>query len=350
MQRRSGLGKGLGALIPVGSGQMPTGGERPSPALAPAASFASETPVRDRSDISLVSQDVIYAGLDALQAAVPLDLCAYLHAADGAGPQLYLRSPDLSTMDAGECFDLFIALRDTLDAGNRGEAPLRVAGFDAVAITTTGANSTGLHVVGRRTTPLDPREHELAVRLSQALGAAAHALEVQQGVTAPLGPPSVRLQVQVGDGEARAEVFLPAGSELRRGHGRAWSPSEAVAGAVLDALGDGLELAHAGQSDAGGERVVLVVLQDRAGRRALGSALGGSDPLQATATATLEAAEQLRSGAPAPTAAGPSSAVTSGMAGPERAPDGRGDVTDRRQGPTQLRVPERRSSAAEGRE
>jgi hypothetical protein len=241
-------------------------------------------------DLGLVIQDVIYAGLDALLAAIPLELCAYLHLAEGAGPQLYLRTPDLSSMDANECFALFGALRDALDANEPNDRPLEVRGFHAISMNSPGTRSRGLHVVGRRTAALDEHERNLAGRLSGAIAAATHSLEA-------IGPSSeetaLRLSVEVVEGGPQADISLEAGGETRTGRGSAESPFEAVALAVLDAFTDDYELVHAGLQEATGERVALVIVRDPGGDRGLGAALG-QDPLQATATAALEAVRRLR--------------------------------------------------------
>ena len=173
MEIQRGLGRGLGALFP--SGRAGEGGSAGSD-ITQAERELSVT-MTAPSDLGVVVQDVIYAGLDALLAAMPLDLCAYLHLAEAAGPQLYLRTPDLSSMDANECFALFGALRDALDANEEDDSPFEVRGFHALRMNTRGARSRGLHVVGRRAEALDDRERELAGRLSHALGAATHALE-----------------------------------------------------------------------------------------------------------------------------------------------------------------------------
>jgi len=242
------------------------------------------------SDLGVVVQDVIYAGLDALLAAMPLDLCAYLHLAEAAGPQLYLRTPDLSSMDANECFALFGALRDALDANEEDDSPFEVRGFHALRMNTRGARSRGLHVVGRRAEALDDRERELAGRLSHALGAATHALEA---MGPPSGEPTLRLSVEVVEGGPQADITLEAAGETRTGRGTAESPFEAVARAVLDAFRGEFQLVHAGLQEAGGERVALVIIEDAHAERGLGSALG-QDPLQATAAAALEAVGRLR--------------------------------------------------------
>jgi hypothetical protein len=245
------------------------------------------------ADLGLVIQDVIYAGLDALLAAIPLELCAYLHLAEGAGTQLYLRTPDLSSMDANECFALFGALRDALDANEQDDSPLEVRGFHALTMNTPGARSRGLHVVGRRAGELDDHERDLAGRLSHALAAATHSLEA---IGPPTEEPTLRLSVELVEGGPQADISLEAGGQTRAGRGSAESPFEAVALAVLDAFGDGYGLVHAGLQEAGGERVALVIVQEPGGCRGLGSALG-QDPLQATASAALEAVRRLREAA-----------------------------------------------------
>jgi hypothetical protein len=276
-----GLGRGLAALFP--SAQATDAG--PS-----AATAATDVPEHVPDDLGLVIQDLIYAGLDALLAAMPLDLCAYLHLAEGAGPQLYLRTPQLSAMDANECFALFGSLRDALDANSAEDGPLDLRGFHGHGMNTRGRRSRGLHVVGRRDEALDDRESALASRIAHAMGAATHALEA-------LGPPppepTLRLSVEVVEGGPQADISLEGGGEPRTGRGTAESPFEAVALAVLDAFDGGFDLLYAGLQEAGGERVALVIIDGRGLGRALGSALG-QDPLQATAAAALEAVSRLR--------------------------------------------------------
>jgi hypothetical protein len=97
---------------------------------------------------ALVVQHLAYAALDALRVVVPLDLCAYLHVTDGDGPQLYLRTPDLSSMTAAQAFDVFTALRDAVDGDEATTSRCRIGRFDAVAIRTKGPRSSGVFVVG----------------------------------------------------------------------------------------------------------------------------------------------------------------------------------------------------------
>ena len=263
-------------------------------------------------DVSLMIQDVAYAGLDALRASFPLDLCAYLHAAEGAGPQLYLRAPDLSSLDANQAFELFGALRDTLDAGYDHDVPVDVGGFEGVAISTRGSRSRGLYVVGRRTPPLTANEQLIAGRLCRALGTVGHAVEAAvpadaaESAASPYEPVAaeqpeeafrhesvpVRLSVEVGDGEARAEAAVPFRGEVRTGTGEGPSPVRAVALAVIDAIEPGCKLVHADDGEVGGEEVVLVVVREGE-RQAVGAALPQGDTLQAVADATRDAVSRL---------------------------------------------------------
>jgi hypothetical protein len=244
------------------------------------------------SEPGLLVQDMVYAGLDALRAVVPLDLCAYLHASSGFGPQLYLRAPDLSSMDATQAFDLFTTLRDALDDDRAGDRPFEVAGFDAVAMPTAGAASRGLYVVGRRETPLDETERAIATRLCAAIGAACHALE--GGNRPPVEGSPLRVAVEVVEGIARAEVVVPVTGGLRQGRGEASSPTEAVAHATLDAADAAYKLGEVSEGEVAGERMVVVLVRDDNSNAAVGAALSGADHLHATALATLEAAERLR--------------------------------------------------------
>jgi len=249
------------------------------------------TDVPTPNEVGLLVQQVAYAGLDALRAALPLDLCAYLHTTADAGPQLYLRAPDLSTLDATEAFNLFSALRDTLDNQETEGAATQVSGFHSFTVVTTGVRSRGLFVVGRRDLPLNPDEEEIVTALCRAVGAVGHVLD-DAGVEAD-DPTPVRVAVEVRDGQARADVLVSRSGEMRIGQGEATSPIVAVAIATLDAVDRSLKLAHSSEDEIGEERAVLVLVRDDTGVTAVGSALSGNDALQATASAALQAADRL---------------------------------------------------------
>src|ERR1051326_8240104 len=107
------------------------------------------------ADAGLMVQDVVYAGLEAMRAAVPLDLCAYLHATDDQGPQLFLGAPDLASIDPTEAFSLFTALRDALHDPHEGDETMLLGGYLAIAVSSEGVSSHGVHVVGRDESPIE---------------------------------------------------------------------------------------------------------------------------------------------------------------------------------------------------
>lgn len=147
-------------------------------------------------ELDLSVQDLIYAGLEALEAAVALDLCAYLHVSGDFGPQLFLSSPALATLDPSQAFDLFCALRDALDWSamhddNASVDPIvELAGFSTMTVVTDGPHSRGLHAVGRTGRPLMDQERSVAGRLARALGTSCHRLESAGSA------PSVDLRLQ----------------------------------------------------------------------------------------------------------------------------------------------------------
>lgn len=244
------------------------------------------------ADGALAVQEVAYAGLDALRAAVPLDLCAYLHAVAGEGPQLYLRAPDLSSMDASHAFDLFSSLRDALGVSSPEVRSLRIAGFDAVAVRSAGTASDGLFVLGRRDTPLDQRERDLVTGVCGAAGIACHAVEAST-VKPPAPAVPVRVSASVADHVATAEVTIAVGDATRDGTGEGSTTTRAVAAATLDALGGDLKVGDVTDGEVAGERVVIALVHDGEGASAVAAALGGNDPLQAAAAAVLDAAGRL---------------------------------------------------------
>jgi hypothetical protein len=253
------------------------------------------------ADAGLVVQDVVYAGLEAMRAAVPVDLCAYLHATVEQGPQLFLGAPDLASIDPTEAFSLFTALRDALEDPHPGDETMLLGGYLAIGVSTEGVSSRGLHVVGRRETPFEPEERDVIGRLAGSLGRLIHSIE-QPHAAAPairsMTQAPIRVAVEMLSDRARAEVSAPFGDEIRTGTGEASTAPRAVALAVIEAVDASLKLRDTAEGDIGGERAVLVLLNDAADRPSLGAALidqSNSDALRATASAALEAAQRLNS-------------------------------------------------------
>ena len=252
------------------------------------------------ADAGMLVQDVVYAGLEAMRAAVPLDLCAYLHATDDQGPQLFLGAPDLASIDPTEAFSLFTALRDALQDPHEGDETMLLGGYLAIAVSSEGPLTRGLHVVGRRETPFEPEERAVIGRLAESLGRLVHTVEQPRAAAQPrttAGAP-IRVAVEMLSDRARAEVSAPFGDEIRTGTGEAPTAPRAVALAVIDAVDASLKLRDTAEGDIGGERAVLVLLTDGADRPSLGATLidqTASDALRATASAALDAALRLSS-------------------------------------------------------
>jgi hypothetical protein len=256
--------------------------------------------VSEHGDPGLMLQDIVYAGLEAMRTAIPLDLCAYLHAAEDQGPQLFLGTPDLASIDPTEAFSLFSALRDALHDPHEGDETMLLGGYLAVAVSSEGPHSRGLHVVGRKETPFEDPERGVIARLSASLGAIVHSFEQPHVATVArevAGAP-IRVAVEMLSDRARAEVSAPFGDEIRTGTAEAATAPRAVALAVIDAVDASLKLRDTVEGEVAGERVVLVLLSDQSEIVSLGAALidqAASDALRATATAALEAALRLTS-------------------------------------------------------
>ena len=250
----------------------------------------------------VIIQDIVYAGLEAMRAAIPLDLCAYLHATEEQGPQLFLGSPDLGSIDPTEAFSLFSALRDALHDPHEGDETMLLGGYLAVAVSSEGPLSRGLHVVGRKETRFEDAEREVIARLSRPIGTIVHSLE-QPAITSAIGgrqsaADPIRVAVEMLSDHARAEVSAPFGEEIRTGTGEAATGPRAVALAVIDAVDASLKLRDTVEGEIAGERAVLVLLSDQSDTVSLGAALvdrSASDALRATASAALEAAQRLSS-------------------------------------------------------
>ena len=171
----------------------------------------------------------------------------------------------------------------------------------AVAVSSEGPYSKGLHVVGRKETPFEDTERAVIARLSGSIGRIVHSLEQPSAtpdVRQPAGADPIRVAVEMLSDHARAEVSAPFGDEIRTGTGEAGTGPRAVALAVIDAVDASFKLRDTVEGEIAGERAVLVLLSDQADKVSLGAALvdrSASDALRATASAALEAAQRLGS-------------------------------------------------------
>jgi len=240
------------------------------------------------TDPALLAQDAIYAGLDALLSTIDLDLCAYLHLSSAAGPQLFLRRPDLTTLDASEAFTLFNSLRDALEHGGS-----EIPGFHALLLVSSGSSSRGLHAVGRRDAKLTDAERTIVEALCRATSGVAHALEPASEQR--LEP--ARVGVEISGASVTATVEVARADGVATGRAEARSAQQAVAAAALEAFGGGISLAEVNEVAMAGDRAAVVLVEGRGARR-IGSALcqPGGDPLFAFAVAALEAASRIPTG------------------------------------------------------
>jgi hypothetical protein len=244
-----------------------------------------------------VTDDLIYAGLEALQAALPVGLCAYVHKRLDEAPSLFMVSPSMAETDPNEAFALFSELREAVDTAAEGQ-DVALGGFLATLMSTRGPRSRGLHVVGRRTARLDVGERAIFERLARGIGTAVHVLESARARSSMTAGQPLRVSVDLLEGRARAEVVLAMpDDELRTGAAESSSAGRAVVSAVLDAVDTSLKVVETTEGSIGGERAMLVLLTDQLERTALGAALVArdGDALQATASATLDAARRLPS-------------------------------------------------------
>ncbi|HEX9694688.1 MAG TPA: hypothetical protein VGB64_00070 [Actinomycetota bacterium] len=252
-------------------------------------------------DGGLLVQSIVYAGLEAVRAAVALDLAAYLHEAPDQGPQLFLGAPTLADIEPTAAFNLFAALRDGLGDDRAGE-DLNVPGFRAIAVTTRGDVSRGVHVLGRRDDPLDDAERATLLRLARTFGALGHTVEQAPPPAAARARAAnefapLRVLVETVPDGAEATVTVATGDETRTQTARATSTARAVALAAVAAIDPAMKVVDAGEEEIGGTRAILALVSDPSGRQALGAAIVDeqTDTLRATATAALDAAGRLLS-------------------------------------------------------
>ena len=240
---------------------------------------------------ALILQRVVYAGLDALRLVLAPDLCACLHAGTTESPQLYLRSPDLSSLSATEAFTLFSALRDLLYTDDLDPSAQTVAGYTAIVRSTAGQATRAVWAVGRWDGSFDPYQVEVAGELITGVGAVTHALD---DAAAPEEEGStIRVAVDSNAERARAQVWVPVGGSVRSATSEGPSSSTAVAQATLDTVNPSLKLGSVAEDVIDGERAVLVLVRDTSGRAGIGCALCGDDNVRAVAQAALRAARML---------------------------------------------------------
>jgi hypothetical protein len=260
---RSGLGRGLAALIPTAE-----------------AAAQAELNADDQLFYNLVQ-----AGLDQIDNHTKVDLLAYVHHPHYDESSLFLRRPGLDVLSAAKAYRLF----NRFDRAVRSGANEGTFTFDdtvVVFVRTPGGHSDGYHFVGRSAGIIDPRTLTL-------IRASTHSFATicNQFVSGtPTDLPVARLVVELDGANTAVALTLDTGEgSPPTARATANDAAEAVVRAVLAASGSSLELREARETPINGTRAVLVVLSDERGVPRPGFVISDDDLLQATATAALRA-------------------------------------------------------------
>jgi hypothetical protein len=260
---RSGLGRGLAALIPT-------------------AETAEQAELNTEDQLFY---NLVQGGLDQIDAHAKVDLLAYVHHPHHDESSLFLRRPGLDVLSAAKAYRLF----NRFDRAVRSDANEGTFTFDdlvVVFVRTAGRHYDGYHFVGRAGGIIDPRT--LGVLRASTHSFATICNQFVSG--APSGLPVPRLVVELDGSNTAVVVTLDEGEgEPRIGRATANDAAEAVVRAVLAATGSPLEFREARETPINGTRAVLVVLSDVRGIPRPGFVISDEDLLQATASAALRA-------------------------------------------------------------
>lgn len=264
--QKSGLGRGLAALIPT----------------------AERTERESLSPEARVLHSLVHAGLDQLDTVLPLDLSLYLHLPRYDEPTLFLRRPELATLTPTRAFRLFSRIVHAMRTGS-AEGTFTQDSMVAVYLRTEGQVSDGLHVFGRDNAVVDAAA--LPALRTTARTFATICNQFAAGTPTDLVTP--RLVVELGDGGTTVRIGPGAGEgqagQDQTGEATAADAQEAVVRAVLQASRSSLRYREAREVSVENGRAVLVVLSDDTGTPRPGFVVSNEDMLQATATATIRA-------------------------------------------------------------
>jgi hypothetical protein len=240
---------------------------------------------RDIGSVRQLRDDLIRALLDGLVNTMRLDLCAYVHVEVDGEPELFLRSPALSSLGPRRVWDLFAVLREAA-AAERSVDDFHVAGMQGLVAATGGSGSTGIFALAR-VDGLGDEERAVSGRFCASFGRAVHQLagdRIRLAHTDRLG-----VEVHETRDSILARVQVAAGNTLMPGTGRATTRVEAVTRAVLDAHDVDAVFRYASEVSHGEEHAAVVLLESQDGAFALGSAVTDEAGSRATAYAARRA-------------------------------------------------------------
>jgi len=231
---RSGLGRGLAALIPT-----------------------AET--AEHADLSTDDQlfyNLVQGGLDQIDGHAKPDLLGYVHQPHNDEPGLFLRRPGLDVLSAAKAYRLFIRFDRAVRSG-ANEGTFTFDDTIVIFLRTLGAHSDGYHFIGRAGGIIDPRT--LGVVRASTHSFATICNQFVSG--APEGLPVPRLVDELdGSGSGTSVVVtLDTGEEQSMtARATANDAAEAVVRAVLGATNSPFEFRETRETPINGTRAVLV--------------------------------------------------------------------------------------------
>lgn len=165
--RRTGLGRGLQALLP-------NAGEQPrTPDPTDWLSTVDDGPAPRLAAL-------VESGLDVLQRAVGADICAYVHDRGQRRPHLWLRAGPGTVICPAAWVELGMAAVGAVLGQVRVPRTVRLGQTELLAVPTRAGGSSGVHLLGCAGRGLTDHERTVAIHLVQALGEALHALLPEQ--------------------------------------------------------------------------------------------------------------------------------------------------------------------------
>jgi len=227
---------------------------------------------------------IVDASFDLIDELGHISLCLYLHAPHDDQPLLYIRAPNLAHLTPTETFRLMHTVT-MLSNGRKPTAAFRHGSLDGHYVRSIGGKSDGLFVFG------GIQEKETARRITsvaQAFSRVLHQfhLDDNQDTTNASSP-----MISLGTDGSGVRIEATVRNEDRYAIGRATAsnPTDAVALAVIDAIGPMYEFDEVRTLDLGRRSAVLAVLRDERGLLRLGLAISAGDLLRTTGLAAQRA-------------------------------------------------------------
>lgn len=252
--------------------------------LTPISHGGTQPALPAREPVDQLFETIVEASFDLIEELGDITLNLYLHAPHDDQPILFVRRPFLRILTPSQNFRLMHTVT-MLSNGRKSTAAFRHGDLDGHYVRTTGQRSDGLFVFG------GIQRKDIAQRITSICRAFAQVLHQFHLDDDPdevhVVAPTVMIQARGSDIHVDATV-REAGQEWS-GTAVASSPNEAVARAVMDAVGPGYQFDEIRTLDVGRRSAVLAVLRDERGLLRLGLAISAGDLVRTTALATRRA-------------------------------------------------------------